>query len=315
MSLLVDECRWVWRGRRWCHLVSDQNLDELHRFVVGLGLPRRAFQGDHYDLHEDLRAAAVMLGAEPVDSRTLVRRLRHAGLRMRPGGARLAAPPLPADRVALVLARFHQILDVGAVISVSPTTLHGERLDRPLEPIELDDLLVGAGFSGDGERLRTLPDTVGPGMRHLVCGLNPSLVAADAGYGFSGATNRFWKAALAAGVTDRSADPWWALVAHGVGMTDLVKRATPRSSEVTREEYRLGAARVARIVERYQPGAVVFVGLEGWRAAINRRASTGWQPEGIGGRPAYVMPSTSGLNARVSIDELTRHMRTALAGR
>jgi hypothetical protein len=82
--VLVDECRWWHRGRLWCHLVSDESLDELHDFADTLGMPRRAFQGDHYDLHEDLREAAVELGAEEVTSRELVARLRGAGLRLAP---------------------------------------------------------------------------------------------------------------------------------------------------------------------------------------------------------------------------------------
>lgn len=68
----------------WCHLVSDTSLDELHVFAVSLGMPREAFQGDHYDVHEDLRALAIEYGAEQVNSRELVQRLRSAGLRKRP---------------------------------------------------------------------------------------------------------------------------------------------------------------------------------------------------------------------------------------
>jgi TDG/mug DNA glycosylase family protein len=95
-------------------------------------------------------------------------------------------------------------------------------------------------------------------------------------------------------------------------MTDLVKRATPRAHELTRDEYRAGLGRVERLVRRLQPGAVCFVGLAGWRAAVDRKAVAGVQPEGIGGRPAYVMPSTSGLNARVPLTELADHLRAAL---
>ena len=88
VALLVDEARWPWRGRRWCHLVSDLSIEELHEFAARLGIPRRAFQGDHYDLHEDGRARAIDLGAEPVPSRELVTRLRHAGLRLSPAARR-----------------------------------------------------------------------------------------------------------------------------------------------------------------------------------------------------------------------------------
>lgn len=82
MAVLVDEARWPWRGRRWAHLVSDTDLDELHDFASALGLPRRAFQGDHYDIPEQLRVVALERGAQAVASRELVRRLRRAGLRL-----------------------------------------------------------------------------------------------------------------------------------------------------------------------------------------------------------------------------------------
>lgn len=88
MTLLVDECRWSWRDRLWCHLVSDDHLDELHLMAGRLMLPRRAFQGDHYDLHEDLRVRAILLGAHPVTSRELIVRLRTSGLRLSPAQRR-----------------------------------------------------------------------------------------------------------------------------------------------------------------------------------------------------------------------------------
>jgi hypothetical protein len=88
VTLLVDEARWLWRGRRWCHLVSDVSIDELHDFAERLGIPRRAFQGDHYDLHEEGRARAIELGAAPVPSRELLSRLRAAGLRLSPAARR-----------------------------------------------------------------------------------------------------------------------------------------------------------------------------------------------------------------------------------
>ncbi|MGY2085279.1 DUF4031 domain-containing protein [Blastococcus sp. SYSU DS0539] len=84
MAVLIDSPVWPWRGRRWSHLVSDVSYDELHAFVAAeLGIPRRAFQGDHYDIPEDLYAVAVAAGAEPVECRELLQRLLAAGLRLR----------------------------------------------------------------------------------------------------------------------------------------------------------------------------------------------------------------------------------------
>lgn len=182
---------------------------------------------------------------------------------------------------------------------------------------------MGAGLAVDGierrkkvllvsaQRLHTLADTVAPGMRVLVCGLNPSLYAADVGVGFARGSNRFWPAALDAGLVSRDRDPRHALVAHGIGMTDLVKRPTRQAAELTAAEYSEGLQRLERLAERLEPRVICFVGLAGWRAAVDRRATPGLQPRRIGGRPAYVMPSTSGLNARTSLGELTDHLRAA----
>ena len=162
-------------------------------------------------------------------------------------------------------------------------------------------------------RALSLPDTVGPGMRVLVCGLNPSIYAAERGVGFARPGNRFWKAAVLAGLVERERDPLEALRSHGVGMTDLCKRATVASSELAAAEYVEGAARVVRLVRWMRPQVVAFVGLEGWRAAIDRRAVAGLQPHDFGGRPAYVLPSTSGLNAHSRIDDIVDHLRAVIA--
>ena len=69
MTILVDECIWPWRDRLWCHMVSDTSLDELHAFARWLGVPERGFQGDHYDIPEEVRAMALDEGAVAVSSR------------------------------------------------------------------------------------------------------------------------------------------------------------------------------------------------------------------------------------------------------
>ena len=110
---------------------------------------------------------------------------------------------------------------------------------------------------------------------------------------------------------DRDRDPIDALVGHGMGMTDFVKRPTRTAAEVTVDEYRRGLPGSSDWSSGYSPGAVCFVGLSGWRAVVDPKAVAGPQPRHIGGRPAYVMPSTSGLNARTSLDELTEHLVAA----
>ena len=246
---------------------------------------------------------------------------------------------LPRAAVPLALAELHHALAVGAPAdltifggdaeheSFADDRFAGRRFSLWPEPM-LRDVLVGAGLSvedlivegrPDGvphllctvRRERTLPDTVGAGMRLLVCGLNPSLNAADAGVGFARPGNRYWPAALDAGLVTVDRDARHALLHHGIGMTDLVKRATPRADALTTDEYRDGLGRVGRLVEWLQPGAVVMVGLAGWRAAVDRKAVAGVQPEPFGGRPVYVMPSTSGLNAGSRLEDLTAHLRSA----
>ena len=88
MAILIDDPIWHWKGRKWCHLVSDANLQELHNFARSLGIPERGFQGDHYDIPQDLHAQAVAHGAEHVTSRELLRRLRDANLRLTPSQRR-----------------------------------------------------------------------------------------------------------------------------------------------------------------------------------------------------------------------------------
>jgi len=242
---------------------------------------------------------------------------------------------VPKDRLPLALARLHWAMAVDAPLALSVVAGDGEgdcpgddfpgRFFAYWRPEGLADLLTGAGFEVDdvaiaGERVwaearraRTLPDTVASGLRVLVCGLNPSVVAADAGYGYAGPTNRFWRAAVTAGLVTGARDPLACLLHDSVGMTDLVKRASPDAAALTTREYRAGTERVRRLVEWLRPGLVLFVGLAGWRAAVDRAATAGLQSAPFGGVAAYVMPSTSGLNARTTAAELTAHMTAALA--
>ncbi|HSK27412.1 MAG TPA: DUF4031 domain-containing protein [Jiangellales bacterium] len=83
MTLLVDPPAWPAHGRLWSHLVSDTAYEELHDFAASLGVPRRGFDRDHYDVPAELYDAVVAAGALPVSSREIVRRLNAAGLRRR----------------------------------------------------------------------------------------------------------------------------------------------------------------------------------------------------------------------------------------
>ncbi|MFH9084526.1 DUF4031 domain-containing protein [Streptomyces sp. Ru62] len=85
MTLYIDPPTWPGHGRMWSHLVSDVSYDELHLFAEGLGMPRRAFDSDHYDVPSHRYADAVAAGAVQVSSREVVRLLHCAGLRRRKG--------------------------------------------------------------------------------------------------------------------------------------------------------------------------------------------------------------------------------------
>ncbi len=217
----------------------------------------------------------------------------------------------------LALADLHHQLHVGAtaLLRLSPTDW---------DDLRLGDVVIGAGFDLEAatrsqtaltvslRRARTLPDLVAPGLKVLICGLNPSLYAADAGVGFARPGNRFWPAALAAGLVTQDRNPRHALVEHSMGMTDLVKRASVRAAELTAEDYRQGFARLERLCAWLAPNAICFLGLAGWRAAVDRHATAGWQAHPVGGRPAYLMGNPSGLNAHSRVGDLADHLRCAI---
>jgi len=255
---------------------------------------------------------------------------------------------LPPDRLPAALAQLHAAVRVGAPIdltigdldAIEPTpselrrgvatrrwpddALPG-RLFSLYGRERIGTLLRGAGFTDvridrrpnrrfwlwiRATRGYTLPDYVRPGLALLFCGLNPSLLAAETGVPYGRPGNRFWPAVLRAGLCPRDRDPGGALE-RGVGFTDLVKRPTRSAGEVSSDEYASGLARVEECVRFFRPRVVCFVGLDGWRRAVDRRATPGWIARGFGGRPAYLMPSTSGLNAHVTPAGFVRHLRAA----
>jgi len=193
--------------------------------------------------------------------------------------------------VPVALADLHRELEVDAQIEVRPPPNSGDAA-------ALAQLAIGGGFEPNADctrltRLWTLPDYVAPDLTLLICGLNPSPASADSGVGFHRAGNRFWPAALAAGLVSQDRDP--------------------KAAELDRSEYQAGVGRVSALVEWLQPKAICMVGLAGWRAAVDRKAQRGWQPKGLGSRPVYLMPSTSGLNAHDTVESLTEHLRQAAA--
>jgi hypothetical protein len=83
VAILVDDARVPRYDRYWSHLASDTSFEELHAFAEAVGIPRKGFDGDHYDVPVDRRDQLIEAGARPVTSRELVKVLVTAGLRVR----------------------------------------------------------------------------------------------------------------------------------------------------------------------------------------------------------------------------------------
>jgi TDG/mug DNA glycosylase family protein len=156
---------------------------------------------------------------------------------------------------------------------------------------------------------RRVPDLLRHGLRVLFVGINPSLYSAAVGHHFARPGNRFWPALHAAGLTPRRLSPWdeRELLALGLGVTNVVARATASADELSEDELRSGAAVLARKVRRHRPGAVAFLGVGAARVALGRpRAAVGLQPEGWAGAAVWVLPNPSGLNAHYRLADLAR---------
>ncbi len=157
--------------------------------------------------------------------------------------------------------------------------------------------------------MSTLGPIIGPGLRILFVGINPSLRSAEVGHHFARPGNRFWPALHAAGFTPRRLEPQddAQLVEHGIGVTNIASRPTQEAAELTREELLEGAVELERVVRTHQPGLVAVVGLTAYRTAFGRRtAKMGLQPDPLGGRPVWVLPNPSGLNAHFKPADFAR---------
>ncbi|GLW08057.1 mismatch-specific DNA-glycosylase [Microtetraspora sp. NBRC 13810] len=164
----------------------------------------------------------------------------------------------------------------------------------------------------------TLPDLLGPGVRLLFVGINPGLwtVAAQAHFGRRG--NRFYPALFRAGIVDRpidasagfAADDVAHLKAQGIGITNLVARATARADELGAEELAAGGRALAGRIPLIGPEVVAILGITAYRTAFARPgAVVGRQPEDLGGARLWVVPNPSGLNAHATLDTLAATYR------
>lgn len=166
----------------------------------------------------------------------------------------------------------------------------------------------------------SVPDLIGPGCRLLFVGVNPGLWTAAVQTHFAHPGNRFYPALERAGITDRVLDRGRGateedrayLVSRGVGITNLVNRATARASELGADELRQGAARLARLAARVRPAVVAVVGITAYRIAFgDPRAVLGRQERRLAGAELWVVPNPSGLNAHATVETLAEWYRRA----
>ncbi|MCT1618213.1 mismatch-specific DNA-glycosylase [Janibacter hoylei] len=162
---------------------------------------------------------------------------------------------------------------------------------------EVPDLLPGAGQE----------------LRLLFVGINPGLWTAATQTHFAHPGNRFYPALLRAGVLTRAVDPAAGMTdedrehlrERGIGITNLVRRATARADELTADELREGGERLLATIARTRPAVVAVAGITAYRQAFGvRKAQTGEQPEPVEGARLWVVPNPSGLNAHETVESL-----------
>ena len=154
---------------------------------------------------------------------------------------------------------------------------------------------------------RGLPDLIQPELRVLFCGINPGLYSAAVGQHFARPGNRFWPTLHRAGFTERLLHPseQRALLELGIGLTNLVSRASAGADELERSEYQRGVLSLRRKLRRYRPRAVAFLGLGAYRLAVGEPgASVGRQVDALEGVDTWALPNPSGLNAHYSLARL-----------
>jgi TDG/mug DNA glycosylase family protein len=161
-------------------------------------------------------------------------------------------------------------------------------------------------------RGRTVPDVIAPGLDVLFCGINPGLYSGAVGHHFARPGNRFWKALHGAAFTDRVLSPFEEreLLDRGLGITNLVERATAGAGELSPNELREGARRLERKIARFRPRLVAFLGISAYRAAFGLRAAeVGRQGRTLRRSEVWLLPNPSGLNAHYQLPELVRVFR------
>jgi double-stranded uracil-DNA glycosylase len=159
----------------------------------------------------------------------------------------------------------------------------------------------------EAAREQTLPDVLRRGLNVLFCGINPGLYSAATGFHFARPGNRFWPVLHRSGFTARQLRPdeQWELLDLGLGITNVVPRASARADELSADELREGAARLETLVRDQRPRVLAVLGISAYRAAFDRpKAVVGEQEPGL-----WVLPNPSGLNAHYQLPALVEEFR------
>jgi TDG/mug DNA glycosylase family protein len=184
--------------------------------------------------------------------------------------------------------------------------------EQPFKPTK-QQLIEAAG--------KTVPDVIAPGLRVLFCGINPGLYTAAVGHHFARPGNRFWPALHAAGFTARLLSPFAEreLLELGIGITNVVARATASAAELTQADFIKGGRLLQNKVRRFKPRFLAVLGVGAYRIAFAQpKAVIGEQDERIAGARIWVLPNPSGLNANYQLADLAslfRVLRLTVEGR
>lgn len=154
---------------------------------------------------------------------------------------------------------------------------------------------------------KKVPDVIGPGLRVLFCGINPSLLSAYQGHHFARPGNRFWPTLHRSGFTERLYRPEEdrQLLEVGLGITNIVDQATARADELSTEQVLKGARQLEKKVLRYRPECLAVLGISAYRLGFNHpRARIGEQEIRFGETRVWILPNPSGLNANYQLSDL-----------
>ena len=152
-----------------------------------------------------------------------------------------------------------------------------------------------------------VPDIVRTGLRVIFCGINPGLESGRLAQHFARPGNRFWKALYGSGFTDRVLAPseQWSLLDFGLGITNIVARASRAASDISTDELRAGADQLQQRMAELQPVWLAVLGVQAYRSAFRRpQARIGRQDEQIADSGMWVLPNPSGLQARYQLPDL-----------